>query len=173
MDKKTMYTLGEICRAIWPEAGKVPLNIIDIVLTMPASGLALMIKDPANTKEKQNMVTDLVNKLPDIQDPPEGISEEVQGQFWIGYYHYLTAMEHAKNYGAKELTKAGQALFGNQWQTALSRAIGLNDARRVRQWLSGDRPIPIGVWAKIAALLRSHQTTLGNVLNELTPKMQA
>ena len=40
------------------------------------------------------------------------------------------------------LISAGQALYGERWQTDLARDLGLSDARRIRQWLSGDRPIP-------------------------------
>ncbi|NLZ16545.1 MAG: hypothetical protein GX087_02265 [Desulfobulbaceae bacterium] len=41
--------------------------------------------------------------------------------------------------GVPELLAAGQALFGNQWQTALSCKLGWYDARRIRQWLTGNR----------------------------------
>lgn len=172
MDKDTMYALGQICRCIWPwgSAGDrpVPKNIIDTVLTRPASGLAMMIKHPANTREKQADIAHLVDKLDDINDPPGGIKAEDQGPFWIGYYHYASAIAASKKYGADELTAAGQALYGDRWQTDLSRALKLSDARRIRQWLTGDRPIPVGVWAEIAALLRQKQITIKSVLADLT-----
>ena len=40
-----------------------------------------------------------------------------------------------------ELKKAGEALYGPRWQTALARALGVN-ARTVRRWAYGDRRIP-------------------------------
>lgn len=73
----------------------------------------------------------------------------------------------AKKYGADELRIAGEALFGDRWQTDMSRELGLTDARRIRQWLSGDRPIPVGVWADVCGLLRQRQMTIDRVLDEL------
>jgi hypothetical protein len=172
MDRNTMYTLGMICRAIWPGKDRKgldnpPASIIEVITTRPASGLALMIKHPANTADKQEAIADLVDKLSDISDPPGGIKAEDQGPFWIGYYHYASAMSHAAKYGPDELAKAGHALFGDRWQTDLSRALNLSDARRIRQWMAGERPIPVGVWADICGLLRHRQMSIQSVLNEI------
>ncbi len=52
------------------------------------------------------------------------------------------------------LREAGEALYGPQWQTALATALGLSDARQVRQWLAGERKIPDRVWEDIKQLLR-------------------
>ncbi len=168
MDRDTMYTIGMICRAIWPGRGRdidsPPNSIIETVLTRPASGLALMLKHPANTAAKQEMIAELVDKLADIHDPEGGVKSEDQGPFWTGYYHYASALDHAKNYGPAELEAAGKALFGDRWQTALSRSLGLSDARRVRQWMAKERPIPVGVWADICGLLRQRETSIKSVL---------
>ncbi|ATG96967.1 helix-turn-helix domain-containing protein [Paracidovorax citrulli] len=51
------------------------------------------------------------------------------------------------------LREAGEALFGGTWQTALAEALGLSDARRVREWLAGTRRIPPGIWDDIKRLL--------------------
>lgn len=67
------------------------------------------------------------------------------------------------------LKLAGEALFGERWQTDLSRELGLSDARRIRQWLTG-RPIPAGVWADICSLLRQRQMTIERVLQDLDGK---
>ena len=79
-------------------------------------------------------------------------------------------MQEQRKYGVAELRKVGEALFGNQWQTDLARALGLSSPRRVRQWLSGDRPIPVGVWADVCDLLRQRQMTIDRVLDELDGK---
>lgn len=173
MDKDTMHTLGQICRTIWPwgaadKNNPVPQNIIDMVTIRPASGLALMIKHPANTKSKQADIAGLVNKLDDIYDPEGGVAAEIQGAFWVGYYHQASAIAAAKKYGASELTAVGKALYGDRWQTALAKALGLSDARRIRQWLKGDRPIPVGVWADVAALLRQREMSIKTILADLT-----
>lgn len=67
------------------------------------------------------------------------------------------------------LINAGNALYGERWQTNLARDLKLSDARRIRQWLSDDRPIPDGVFNDIADLLTSRKINIDNVLNELNP----
>lgn len=71
------------------------------------------------------------------------------------------------NYGPNELKMAGAALFGDRWQTDLSRALGLSDARRIRQRMTGDRPIPFGIWDDIKTLLNNRQLTIKKVLKAL------
>lgn len=39
------------------------------------------------------------------------------------------------------LIKAGLASFGEQWQTAMSKALGVN-GRTIRRWASGETPLP-------------------------------
>jgi DNA-binding transcriptional regulator YdaS (Cro superfamily) len=56
----------------------------------------------------------------------------------------------------EQLARAGRLLYGSRWQSELARALDVND-RRVRQWMSGERPIPPGIWADIAGLLRQRQ----------------
>ena len=67
----------------------------------------------------------------------------------------------------QRLIDAGKALYGDRWQTDLARALGLSDARRLRQWLSEDRPIPAGVWDDITTLLRDRQRTIDTVLERI------
>ncbi|WP_337081496.1 transcriptional regulator [Acinetobacter pittii] len=52
----------------------------------------------------------------------------------------------------EQLQIAGRILYGQQWQTDFARAVKV-DPRRVRQWLSGDRPIPPGIRAEVVKLL--------------------
>lgn len=166
MDNKIMYTLGQIARAVWPD-GNIPQATLDTLLTMPATGLALTIRSAKKTNAEH--IDDLVDKLPaDLADPKGGVKTEDQGPFWIGYYHYLSALDAAKKYGASELAAAGVALYGDRWQTDLARGLGLSDGRRIRQWLAGERPIPPGAWSDIAGLLRHRQISIQSVLNNLT-----
>ena len=76
-------------------------------------------------------------------------------------------MQEQRKYGVAELRKVGEALFGNRWQTDLARALGLSSPRRVRQWLAGDRSIPVGIWDDLCTLLRQRQMTIDRVLDEL------
>jgi hypothetical protein len=69
---------------------------------------------------------------------------------------------------AKEtLINAGKALYGGRWQTDLSRDLGLSDGRRVRQWISGDRPIPGKVWGQLKELLDKRSSMIIGVLVEV------
>lgn len=57
----------------------------------------------------------------------------------------------------EQLQMAGSLLYGNQWQTDLARALGI-DSRRIRDWLSGRRPIPVGIWNEVISLLEQNST---------------
>lgn len=77
-----------------------------------------------------------------------------------------------ENFGSKELALAGKALFGERWQTDLTRALGLSDARRIRQWLTpkgkqSHRPIPPGVWDDIIKLLEERKIEIDKVLQHM------
>ena len=65
-------------------------------------------------------------------------------------------MKNEKLSDQQLLTVSGSALYGARWQTELARDLGLSDGRRVRQWLSGDRSVPIGVWRDIDKLINEH-----------------
>lgn len=64
------------------------------------------------------------------------------------------------------LRRCGKLLYGDRWQSDLARALDVND-RRVRQWIAGERPIPSGVWADVAGLLRQRQEEGLALLREL------
>lgn len=68
------------------------------------------------------------------------------------------------------LIKAGKALYGDRWQTDLARDLGLSDGRRIRQWLSGDRPIPSGLWDDIAKLLNERKAIMDDALNIISTR---
>jgi DNA-binding transcriptional regulator YiaG len=53
----------------------------------------------------------------------------------------------------EQLATCGQTLYGEQWQSALARRIGV-DARTVRKWLAGDRAIPQPAAELLALLVR-------------------
>ena len=57
------------------------------------------------------------------------------------------------------LRQVGEALYGERWQTPLSRALGVGD-RTVRRWVSGeDRPNP-AIAGELADLMRDKKTSL-------------
>lgn len=61
----------------------------------------------------------------------------------------------------EKLAQAGQALYGERWQTDLANALDI-DNRRVRQWLSDERPIPDWLTGELIILLEknSQQTAM-------------
>lgn len=70
--------------------------------------------------------------------------------------------------GPADLEKAGKALFGDRWQTDIARVLRLSDARRVRQWMAGERKIPVGIWSDVCGLLRQRQISIDKVLGEIS-----
>lgn len=162
----TMYTLGQLARAIWPD-GDAPKKLIDTALTRPASGLALITQHKAAARADQEAIAAILDRMPaDIKDPAGGVKIADQGPFWMGWYHYMMAITHARKLGPEHLERAGRLLYGDRWQTDLSRDIGVAD-RTVRSWIARERGIPAGVWADIAALLRQRSNEGLALLAEL------
>jgi len=81
----------------------------------------------------------------------------------------MISREEAPEY----LRLAGEALFGQRWQTDLARALGLSDAARLRQWLSLARPVPPGIWDDIAGLLVAQQKKIAGTIQIFEEKKQA
>jgi hypothetical protein len=76
--------------------------------------------------------------------------------------HVATVTGDAKD----RLQRCGSALYGDRWQSDLARALGVGD-RRVREWLSGARRIPVGVWPDIADLLQQRQAECAALAREI------
>lgn len=72
-----------------------------------------------------------------------------------------------RKYGPKQLRKAGEAMFGPRWQTDLARALKLSDARRIREWIKGDRKIPDGIWPEVVELLKFRKIKIDAVLKDM------
>ena len=64
------------------------------------------------------------------------------------------------------LARCGIALYGERWQSPLSRALGVSD-RSVRAWVAGTRSIPAGVWGELATLLRERAGEARGLAEEL------
>jgi plasmid maintenance system antidote protein VapI len=62
-----------------------------------------------------------------------------------------------------ELAAIGQALYGEQWQTSIARDLGVN-ARTVRKWLAGDRPITPPTAIAIRSLIDREPETVARIL---------
>jgi hypothetical protein len=60
------------------------------------------------------------------------------------------------------LSQAGEALYGEHWEAALSREIRISD-RSMRRWANGTDPIPWGVWFDIYRHLEARTVTLSDL----------
>lgn len=149
-----MYTLGKLARVIYKD-DMIPTNVLTLLLDKPATGVGMLMKslqarratDPKH-KDHDRRVGQLFDQLPvALPDGPVGV--EAQGPFWLGYYQ---APANPVSRDINGLRQAGEQLFGPQWQTPLANALNLSDARRIREWLSGERRIPSGVWNDLRRL---------------------
>lgn len=61
------------------------------------------------------------------------------------------------------LLAVGQALYGEQWQAPLGRAIGVSD-RQIRRWISGEYDPPAGVWADLERLCSERRQALAELM---------
>ena len=71
------------------------------------------------------------------------------------------------------LIETGKVLYGDRWQTDLARDLGLSDARRIRQWLADERPIPDGVVRDLQNILINRQLKMADVLGKVTKAAMA
>lgn len=151
-----MYNLGALTRAIYPTSQPAP-SLVGKLLTAPATGLGMLLRtQSAKTRMAKGDpdIAQYVARLPaDLSDPAGGVKIDDQGPFWVGYYHQFAAIQQAIAFGPSELDRCGKHLFGERWQSEMARALNVGD-RRVREWVSGERKPPAGVWADIAAMIR-------------------
>ena len=162
-----MYTVGQLVRCVY--GVDVPVNIQNTIIRFPVKGIGLMNQrgDIINTAN-QDEVMRLMDKIPsDLTDPKDKMEFDAQGAFWLGYYHYAKITDDVANYGANELTIVGNALYGDQWQTALSRDLKLSSPRRLRAWLSGERKIPTGIWFDVVELLKERHLKIGEIIKKM------
>lgn len=62
--------------------------------------------------------------------------------------------------------RAGEALFGNQWQTPLAEALKVSD-RTMRRWVSGETPVPAGVLDDIERVAHGRVADIYAFMSEL------
>lgn len=64
------------------------------------------------------------------------------------------------------LVECGEALYGQQWQSALARDLGVND-RTVRRWVAGATPVPSGVYVDLLRIVVERQAQLDDLAQRL------
>ena len=65
------------------------------------------------------------------------------------------------------LTECGQVLYGQQWQSALARDLGVGD-RTIRRWVAGQFPVPVGVRADLVTMLKERGVMLDALAERLS-----
>ncbi|WP_156128005.1 hypothetical protein [Dickeya chrysanthemi] len=159
------YEIGRAARMAWASAGELPPQNFLNLMGRPM----LMIAEITKTKASHSpAVEEILSALPAPAKWPEKFSAP-DGDFWLGYYHQQSNAGLLSNLplSADELEVAGEALYGQQWQSALARDLAV-DSRRIRHWISGERPIPIGIRADVAALCRRREKQLSAIAERLT-----
>ncbi len=64
------------------------------------------------------------------------------------------------------LREAGEALFGERWQSELSRALDVND-RTIRRWDSGEWEVPATLWKDLREVFRQRSAEMAAVRRRL------
>lgn len=67
---------------------------------------------------------------------------------------------------SKLLRDAGEALYGQRWQTDIARDLGVND-RTIRRWLSGADDLPNGVALDLLRLCMERAQALDDMVVRL------
>ncbi len=65
------------------------------------------------------------------------------------------------------LVECGEALYGQQWQSALARDLGVAD-RTVRRWVAGTSEVPAGLYLDLLRLTQERAA----VLDALAPRLR-
>lgn len=63
---------------------------------------------------------------------------------------------------ADMLRRVGEALYGEQWQSALSRDLRVSD-RTMRYWLAGRSPVPSGAVEELRSAVAQRRALLAEV----------
>jgi hypothetical protein len=65
-----------------------------------------------------------------------------------------------------ELTRVGEALFGERWQTDMATLLNI-DSRRVRGWLLAERKIPPGIRGELVVALQQRSAACAALATRL------
>jgi len=85
----------------------------------------------------------------------------------------MDAKSNAPALTSEELEAAGNALFGERWQTPMTQALDLTDSSRIRQWMTRRRPMPAGIRNDVVRLLRARSAETAALADKLEIKEPA
>jgi hypothetical protein len=69
------------------------------------------------------------------------------------------------------LERIGRALYGDQWLSPLSRALGYSNRRPMRELLDGSQPIHAGVVRNLLIIVEERQAELEEIIVELSEQI--
>jgi hypothetical protein len=70
---------------------------------------------------------------------------------------------------ARLIRRAGRAVYGERWQSALAGALGVN-IRTVRRWAAGQQEAPAAIIVRLRELVRARIEELRNLLERKLAK---
>ena len=148
-----MYRLGRITALVadYLYPLRLSTNIKNRLLSHPLEGLALLIRE-ATGHVRDARADDMhggISRLTEGLELPSRVNVEETGNFWLGYYHQRRG--HKMRISGADLERAGIALYGDRWQSALARDLGIID-RRIREYMERGGA-PSWVRAEIFGLL--------------------
>jgi len=76
---------------------------------------------------------------------------------------HFESLPRRKKMEESVLRAAGEALYGGQWQSPLSRDLGVTD-RTVRNWVVGQHGEPADLPSRLLPLLRARADRLAHVI---------
>lgn len=140
------YLVGRLLACAYPDSmADIPQNLWHLAHSHPSQALGQLgpaLAEAAN----QTHIHEIMDMIPaTVPAAPEPRKIENQGGVAIGYYHQRAALRRAKAMTGDLLREIGEALYGDRWQSDMRDALALGDATRIRDWLSGRRPIPAGI----------------------------
>ena len=149
------YLVGRLLACAYPDSSTdMPSDLWETAHTHPVKAIGLMADQLAHAPYQDNIAEIMAAVPADARDEPRGRKIEDQGGVALGYYHQRAAMRRAKAMTGELLRQIGEAIYGERWQSDMRDALGLTDATRIRDWLSGRRRIPAGVVTDLLNLAR-------------------
>lgn len=171
-EKNPVYLLGRIAGLATSYGVEIDDATLDVLTTRPLDGLGLLSRKMAQVndalgEELSNGVAQILQSVGPDGMPRGPLKAEAQGPYYVGYYHQRHARRARMT--PNDLVAAGQALYGERWQSDLARALNDINPRRVREWLERDS-VPTWVAAEVYALLTRASRETARMAQQLIEK---
>jgi len=173
--KDPLYRLGRVLGLVetYPSFGAADSATVDTLTTRPLAGFALLQREITarlRGKAAANVADGVAHIMAEVDEIPVGpIAIAKTSQFWMGYYHQKHGV--SRKISPDELRQAGEALYGEQWQSDLARALDINP-RRIREMLERGS-VPPWVRAEIYGLLVAKSKVTADLAAKLAKRPPA